>query len=388
MKRMTSLVAAGLTVAATAVAADRAIDVPPQVAMSWAFATHASQSKPARTMGVGFWQRGSGAKPGVGENFVTVVEYQLPESAPARLRSATLQFSAKPAQCVGAEPVVVDVYAYAADGKAEVGDAGAGVRIAQMTADCSDHTAFSRAIDVTNVVRQHLVPAGVHHVGFNVRKANNRQGPGLFNILSARLTVVLADQEIEHHSRLETALAQLQRARPRAEPAATDMPAPPMPPSPAPAPPPAATAAVTPAPAVAGARVPAELQGTWARDATACASGPRLHVGGDRVRLESASDVQVLAGLEVAGPGYFPPDYRGISAVLFTEFEGDQPATITFNPGERRGLAQVEFAPVMPGRATPQLARYNARVSQLDLARRFPMNRQTLRRCTAAAAAR
>ena len=32
--------------------------------------------------------------------------------------------------------------------------------------------------------------------GFNVRKANNRQGPGLFDLAAGKLTVVLADQAV------------------------------------------------------------------------------------------------------------------------------------------------------------------------------------------------
>lgn len=108
------------------------------------------------------------------------MEYQLPEAAPTRLRSASFQFSGTPSQCVGTEPVVVDVYAYTGDGRGEIGDTTAGTKIAQLSADCTDRAAFSRPIDATHIVRQTTVPAGVRFVGFNVRKANNRQGPGLF----------------------------------------------------------------------------------------------------------------------------------------------------------------------------------------------------------------
>ena len=37
-------------------------------------------------------------------------------------------------------------------------------------------------------------------VGFNVRKANNRQGPGLFALAPGTLTVVLADEPREGHA--------------------------------------------------------------------------------------------------------------------------------------------------------------------------------------------
>lgn len=177
-------------------AADRPIAVSPVMAMSWEFVVPGSTVRGRPTLGVGFWQRASGAKPGVGSNYVATMEYQLPEAAPQRVRSASFQFSGRPAQCVGAEPVVVAVYAYAGNGKGEQSDALAGSPVAQLSADCTDNAAFARPIDVTAIVRQLSVPAGVRHVGFNVRKANNRQGPGIFNLAAGKLTVVLADQAV------------------------------------------------------------------------------------------------------------------------------------------------------------------------------------------------
>jgi hypothetical protein len=177
-------------------AADRAIAVAPAVQMSWEFVTPGSGARLRPQLGVGFWQRASGAKPGVGANYVSALEYRLPEAAPVRVRSASFQFSGRPSQCVGGEPVVVDVYAYAADGRADVGDAQAGTRVAQLSADCSDKAAFARPIDVTAIVRQQSVASGVRFVGFNIRKANNRQGPGLFALAPGKLTVVLSDQPL------------------------------------------------------------------------------------------------------------------------------------------------------------------------------------------------
>jgi len=177
-------------------AADRAIALKPVIATSWEYVTPGTQVVPRRTLGVGFWQRASGAKPGVGANYVTSLEYQLPEATPARIRSATFQFSGQQSQCVGAEPVVIDVHAYAGDGRAAVADSTAGARVAQMRADCATNPAFTQPIDVTSIVRQLAVPAGVRHVGFNIRKANNRQGPGLFALNPGTLTVVIADQEV------------------------------------------------------------------------------------------------------------------------------------------------------------------------------------------------
>ena len=186
-----------LALAAGAVcAADRPIAVSPALQSSWEFVTPGSEVRQRPQLGVGFWQRASGAKPGVGANYVSAVEYQLPEAAPARVRSASFQFSGKPSQCVGNEPVVVEVFAYTGDGRADVGDTRAGSRVAQLSADCSDKSAFARPIDVTSIVRQLSVASGVRHVGFNIRKGNNRQGPGLFALYPGKLTVVLADQAV------------------------------------------------------------------------------------------------------------------------------------------------------------------------------------------------
>ena len=195
MKRICPLLLCALA-CASAGATDRAIALHPAVATSWEYVTPGTQVVPRRTLGVGFWQRASGAKPGVGANYVTSMEYQLPEAMPTRIRSATFQFSGKQSQCVGAEPVVIDVYAYAGDGRADVADSTTGARVAQLRADCATNPAFAQPIDVTALVRQLSVPAGIRHVGFNIRKANNRQGPGLFALNPGTLTVVVTDQAI------------------------------------------------------------------------------------------------------------------------------------------------------------------------------------------------
>ena len=187
---------AGAMASSAGLAADRSIAVPPAVQMSWEFVTPGTGARLRPRLGVGFWQRASGAKAGVGANYVSALEYQLPEAPPARVRSASFQFNGRPSQCVGTEPVVIDVYAYAADGKADVNDAHAGSRVAQLSADCNDKAAFARPIDVTAIVRQQAVASGVRFVGFNIRKANNRQGPGLFDLSAGKLTVVLADPAV------------------------------------------------------------------------------------------------------------------------------------------------------------------------------------------------
>ena len=133
--------------------------------------------------------------------------------------------------------------------------------------------------------------------------------------------------------------------------------------------------------AFAAASVPAAFQGTWVSAKAACESPVRLRITSDRLTLANGTDSESLGGIEMAGPGFFPPGYNGIMAVLLTEFSGEQPAMVTFNIGEKKGAALLEFSPVMPGKATPQLAKYNARISKLNLAARFPIAKVTLKRC-------
>lgn len=127
--------------------------------------------------------------------------------------------------------------------------------------------------------------------------------------------------------------------------------------------------------------VPAEFQGTWVPSKATCESPVRVLVSADRLTLANGKDSEALGGIEMAGPGFWGPDYRGIMAVLITEFSGHQPVSATFNLGERKGTAQVEFSPVMPGKATAQLTPYNAHISKLNLAKRFPLNKVLLKKC-------
>lgn len=79
--------------------------------------------------------------------------------------------------------------------------------------------------------------------------------------------------------------------------------------------------------------VAAPLQGGWVPANVGCESPVRVQVGATNLTLVNGSDKQPLGGIEMAGPGYFSPGYRGIEAVLITEFDGHQPATMTFNAG-------------------------------------------------------
>ncbi len=132
--------------------------------------------------------------------------------------------------------------------------------------------------------------------------------------------------------------------------------------------------------------VPAEYQGKWVPAKATCESPARVVITADQLTLMNGTDKQAIGGIEMAGPAYWGPDYNGIMAVLITEFEGQQPVTASFNVGEKKGVAQVEFAPVMPGGNASQAA-YNARIKQLNLAKRFPLNKVPLKQCAGQPAA-
>ncbi len=181
------------------IAVDRQIGIDPMLSMHWSTLT-GGPTTPAATIGnhmmVGFWQRSSGAKAGVGSINTGVVEFQLPENPPQRIRSATLQFKARASQCSGAEPVVFEVFGFPGNGRTDPADATTGVRLAQLTANCADNPAFTQLIDATNLVRQLSVASGLRFVGFNVRKMNHRAGPSFFGFSAAKLTIVVADQDV------------------------------------------------------------------------------------------------------------------------------------------------------------------------------------------------
>ena len=117
---------AGLAGAASTLAADRTIPLSPIMTQTWSFSTGEPTVRSGPGKGglmAGFWQRSSGAKIGVGSDNIATAEFQLPETAAVRVRSATYQFSGRASQCSGAEAVVFDVYAYPGDGKPTIADA-------------------------------------------------------------------------------------------------------------------------------------------------------------------------------------------------------------------------------------------------------------------------
>ena len=126
--------------------------------------------------------------------------------------------------------------------------------------------------------------------------------------------------------------------------------------------------------------VPTEHQGRWVPAKGACDSPAAVVVAADRVTLINGKDTETLSDIEMAGPGWFPPGYRGIMAVLQTEFNGQQPATVMFNLGEKKGVGQVEFSPVTLRPNTPVSA-YDARILKLNLAKRFPLDKVPLKKC-------
>jgi len=139
-------------------------------------------------------------------------------------------------------------------------------------------------------------------------------------------------------------------------------------------------------PTTALAQVPAEYHGTWVATKATCQATARVVVTADRLTLVNGADTQPIGGIEMAGPGYFAPDYSGIMAVLITEFDGQQPVTVTFNWEEKKGVAEIEFAPVISG-GNAQAAAYNKRITQLNLAKRFPLNKALLKKCAGASGA-
>src|SRR5262245_17896556 len=87
----------------------------------------------------------------------------------------------------------------------------------------------------------------------------------------------------------------------------------------------------------AAAQVPAEFQGEWVAASAACTAPLRARIEAARLTLVNGADMESFAGIEMAGPSYFGPDYSGISRVLITEFDGAQPVTATFNVEEKKG---------------------------------------------------
>ena len=141
----------------------------------------------AQGVAVGFWQRSSGAAQGVGSNNIATMEYQLPEVQPTRIRSAIFQFSGRAIQC---RRRTGRGRRLRVSGRRKERRHRFDRRHARRDAvgRLRDNPAFNKPIDVTHLVRQLSVPSGVRHVGFNVRKGNNRRGPASSPCIQASST--------------------------------------------------------------------------------------------------------------------------------------------------------------------------------------------------------
>src|SRR5690349_10336074 len=121
-------------------------------------------------------------------------------------------------------------------------------------------------------------------------------------------------------------------------------------------------------------QVPAEFQGEWVAASAACTAPLRARIDAARLTLVNGADMESFGGIEMAGPGYFGPEYKGIQAVLITEFDGAQPVTATFNVDEKKGVAQFELGVPTPANpANKVAAAANARLTKLNLRKRFPL---------------
>ena len=133
----------------------------------------------------------------------------------------------------------------------------------------------------------------------------------------------------------------------------------------------------------AAAQVPAEFTGDWVPAAALCTSPARIRVEAARVTLVNGADSQSFAGIEMAGPSFFGPDYKGIMAQAITEFDGDQPVQVTFNLQEKKGAAQAELASPVSGNVNAYGKALNARLATLNLVKRFPLHQVPLKKCPA-----
>jgi hypothetical protein len=137
--------------------------------------------------------------------------------------------------------------------------------------------------------------------------------------------------------------------------------------------------------APATAQVPAEFHGEWVAASAACTAPLRVRVEAARVTLLNGADMESFGGIEIAGPSYFGPDYRGIQSVLITEFEGDQPVRATLNADEKKGVVVLELGVPTPANPANKVAMAsNARLAKLNLVKRFPLQNAPLKKCAAA----
>jgi hypothetical protein len=136
----------------------------------------------------------------------------------------------------------------------------------------------------------------------------------------------------------------------------------------------------------AQAQVPAEFTGDWVPASAMCSSPARIRVEAAKITLVNGTDSESFGGIEMAGPGYFGPDYRGISAVAIAELDKDAPVQMVFNYNEKKGVAQADMASPIAGNVNAVGKALNARLAKLNLVKRFPLNQVPLKKCAAAPA--
>ena len=129
------------------------------------------------------------------------------------------------------------------------------------------------------------------------------------------------------------------------------------------------------------AQVPAEFTGEWVSAAAACTSPVRVRVEAARITLVNGADSEGFGGVEMAGPSFFGPDYRGISAVAIAELDKDAPVQMTFNYNEKKGVGWAELASPIAGNVNAIGKALNARLSKLNLVKRFPLHHVPLKKC-------
>jgi hypothetical protein len=144
--------------------------------------------------------------------------------------------------------------------------------------------------------------------------------------------------------------------------------------------------ALTGAAQPAAAQIPAEFTGDWVPASAMCSSPARIRVEAAKITLVNGTDSESFGGIEMAGPGYFGPDYRGISAVAIAELDKDAPVQVVFNYNEKKGVAQADMASPIAGNVNAIGKALNARLAKLNLVKRFPLNQVPLKKCAAAPA--
>jgi hypothetical protein len=132
------------------------------------------------------------------------------------------------------------------------------------------------------------------------------------------------------------------------------------------------------APTAAQSTIPTEFQGDWVLQTASCQAALKFRVAPTTLTLVNGADTQSWGNVGMP-PGFFGPDYQGISVVALPDFDKTQPFTVYFNADEKKGVARVEIFVEMRGRLNPQVAALQAAARRLAM--RFPLNNLPLKKC-------